>query len=223
MKAFTVVAALCFALLTVPALAQQKPPVQKPPATPPAAPAQKPAAPAPTPTTPPRPFPEGAKIAYFNPQAVVANSKEGKAGRAQLTQLQDKKIKEIQDKQKQVETDQNMISSPTMADDKRATLQKEIDRLQVEIQRMQQDAQQEMQELNNELQMSFNRRLAPIVAQVATEKGLHMVLIADPQTIYWADEGLDLSGEITRRMDATSTAKAPAPEPSSQQPPSPRR
>lgn len=206
MKAFTVVAALSFALLTVPAFAQQKPPV-KPPATPPAQPAQKPAAPAPAPAAAPKPFPEGAKIAYFSPQAIVNDSKDGKAGSAQLKTLQEQKVKEIQDKQKQLETDQNLISSPTLADDKRGALQKEIDRLQVEIQRMQQDAQQELQEKQNELQQQFNRRLGPIVQQVATEKGLHLILIADPQVIYWADTGLDLSAEITRRMDATSTVK----------------
>ena len=219
MKAFTVVASLTFALLTVPALAQQKPP-QKPPATPPVttpATPQKPATPAPAPQTPPKPFPEGAKIAYFNPQYVVANCRDGKAGSAQLKALQDKKVKELQDKQKQVETDQNLINSPTLADDKRAGLQKEIDRLQVDIQRMQQDAQTELNELNNELQQQFQRRLAPIIQQIAAEKGLHIVLLADPQTIYWADEGLDLSVEVARRMDATSTAKPPAPEPSPKQ------
>ena len=47
----------------------------------------------------------------------------------------------------------------------------------------------------------------PIVQQIGVEKGLHMILIADPQTIYWADTSLDLSAEITRRMDATSTTK----------------
>jgi outer membrane protein len=218
MKAFTVVAALSFALLTVPALAQQKPP-QKPPATPPAAPVQKPAAPAPAPAQalPPRPFPEGAKIAYFNPQAVVNDSKEGKAGTAQLKALQEQKVKEIQDKQKQVETDNTLINSPAMADDKRAALQKEIDRLGVDIQRMQQDAQQELQEKQTELQNLFQRRLYPIVEQIATEKNLQMILIADPQTIYWVDRGLDLSAEITRRMDATSTTKTPLPEPSAKQ------
>jgi outer membrane protein len=220
MKAFTVVAALSFALLTVPAFAQQKPP-QKPPATPPltapATPTQKPAAPAPAPQTPPKPFPEGAKIAYFNPQYVVANSKDGKTGSTQLKALQDKKVKEIEDKQKQLATNQNLISSPTLADDKRAGLQKEIDRLQVDIQRMQQDAQAELNEMNNELQAQFQRRLSPIVQQIAAEKGLHLVLLADPQTIYWADEGLDISPEIARRMDAASTTKAPSPEPSPKQ------
>ncbi len=218
MKAFTVVAALSLALLTVPAFAQQKPP-QKPPATPPVvAPTQKPITPPPAATPqPPRPFPEGAKIAYFNPQKIVNDSKDGKAGSAELKALQDKKVKEIQDKQKQLETDQNLVNSPTLADDKRAGLQKEIDRLNVDLQRMQQDAQQELQEKQNELQVAFQRRLAPIVQQVATEKGLQMVLLADPQTIYWADTGLDLSDEITRRMDASSTTKPPQSAPTPKQ------
>jgi outer membrane protein len=214
MKAFTVVAALSFALLTVPAVAQQKPPVTKPPATP-TQPTQKPTVPAPAAAQPqpPKPFPEGAKIAYFSPQEIVNTSKDGKAGTTQLKALQEKKVKEIQDKQKLLETDNNLINSPMLAEDKRAALQKEIDKLGVDIQRMQQDAQQEMQEMQNELQSQFGRKLGPVVQQIAVEKGLHMIFIADPQTIYWADPGLDLSAEIIKRLDAASTAKTPSPEP----------
>ncbi len=213
MKALTVAAALSFALVTVPALAQTQ---QKPPAKPPATPTQKPATPPPpTPASqpqPPKPFPEGAKVAYFNPQEIVNASKDGKAGTAKLNALREKKVKEIQDKQKQLETDNNLINSPTLAEDKRAALQKEIDRLGVDVQRMQQDAQQEMQEMQNDLQGEFGRKLAPVVQQIATEKGLHMVFVVD-QSIYWADPGLDITNEIVKRLDATSTTKSPSPSP----------
>ncbi len=70
--------------------------------------------------------------------------------------------------------------------------------------------------MQTELQNSFGRKLGPIVQQIAAEKGLQMIFIADPQAIYWADPGLDLSAEITRRLDAASTTtppKAPSPEP----------
>src|SRR3954470_20310711 len=56
------------------------PGTQKPaapaPATPPAAPAAQTPPPA---QTPPKPFPEGAKIAYVNVQAIASSSVEGKA------------------------------------------------------------------------------------------------------------------------------------------------
>jgi outer membrane protein len=218
MKALTVAAALSFALVTVQAFAQttQKPPVKPPATQTPPAPTQKPTPP-PTPAQqpqPPKPFPEGAKVAYFNPQEIVNASRDGKAGTAKLNALREKKVKEIQDKQKQLETDNNLINSPTLAEDKRAGLQKEIDRLQVDIQRMQQDAQQEMQEMQNDLQNEFGRKLAPVVQQIATEKGLHMVFVVD-QSIYWADPGLDITNEIVKRLDAGSTTKSPSPAPNS--------
>jgi outer membrane protein len=205
MKAFTVVAALGFALMTVPAIAQQKPPATKPPATPQT---QKPAT-QPTPTQPPaapRPFPEGAKVAYCSLNVIAQQSKEGQAAFQRVKTLQESKLKAIQDKTKQMEADQALINSPSVADDKRAGLQKEVTRLETEIQRMQQDAQNEVNELQQELQVTFGNRVMPIIEQLAKEKGLHMILRIEEAGIIWVDTGLDLSGEIVKRLDASASA-----------------
>jgi Skp family chaperone for outer membrane proteins len=228
MKAFTVVSALSFALLTVPAIAQQKPPVQKPPATSPAQPAlQKPAPPKPiappaAQSQPARPFPEGAKIAFFSLNDVAQGSKAGQAAAAQIKALQEKKVKEIDDKQKQIATNQTLLQSPTLAEDRRAALSKEIDRANLDLQRLQQDAQQEMTDLQNELQRSFAVRVNPIVQQLATEKGLQLLFSREESGLYWSDSGLDLSAEITRRLDAAAP-KPPAPDVPAPQPPAPKK
>jgi Skp family chaperone for outer membrane proteins len=221
MKAFTVVAALSFALMTVPALAQQKPPV-KPPATPPMqqpAP-QKPTMPPATPQQPPKPFPEGAKIAYCSLQEISQNSKVGQAAAAQLKALNDRKVKELDDKRKQIEANTTLIQSPSLAEDKRAALQREIDRGNTDMQRMQQDAQAEWQELNNELQKTFMGKVNPIVQQIAVEKGLQVLFLREESGLLWGDPALDLSAEITRRLDAT---KAPIPDSPVAPPPATRR
>ena len=71
------------------------------PAKPAAAPAQPPA-PAPTlpPAQPPAPFPAGAKIAFFNPQAVFQASADGRAAVGRVNALIEKKQKENADKAK---------------------------------------------------------------------------------------------------------------------------
>src|SRR6185503_11090141 len=79
----------------------QKPPAtppatQQPPATPPATTTPAPPAPAPK---PPAPFPEGAKIAFIDIQAVASNSAEGKAATAKLDELRKKKNSELLAKQ----------------------------------------------------------------------------------------------------------------------------
>jgi Skp family chaperone for outer membrane proteins len=217
MKAFTVVAALIVALFTVPAFAQQKPPVQKPPATAAQPATQKPTTPPVTPPVaqpqPPKPFPEGAKIAFCSLQEISQNSKAGQAAATQLKALNDKKVKEIEDKQKQIQTNQTLLQSPTLADDKRASLQRDIDRGNTELQRMQQDAQAEVQELNNELQQRFLNQVNPIIQQLATEKGLQMIFLREESGLYWSDPALNLSAEIIKRLDAAApAAKPPTPD-----------
>jgi len=217
MRRFTVAVVLSLALGAVPtfAVAQVKPTTpppaatQKPPTTPPATPpaaTQKPATP---PAAPPRPYPEGAKIAFVNIPRIATESAEGKASTARVQALQQKKLAELTAKNKQVETAQAKLNSGgLLSEEARAATQKEIDKLQVEIQRLQQDADAELQDLQQQLQLDFQRKLTPVIQQIAAEKGLHMIL--PDSGLVWADLGLDLTIEIIKRFDAaTSGVKAP--------------
>ena len=220
MRRFTVAVILSLALGAVPtiALAQAKPPTTPPPATqkpptPPPPAAQPPAAappPAAQPAPPPKPFPEGARIAFINVPRIASESAEGKASSSRVKALQERKLAELAAKNKQVETGQQRLNSGALlSDEARAATQKEIDKLNVEIQRMQQDAEAELQELQQQLQVDFQRRLFPIIQQIALEKSLHMLLSTEAGLV-WAEPSLDLTPEILKRFDATTAAvKAP--------------
>jgi outer membrane protein len=221
MRRFTVAVILSLALGAVPTIAraQAKPPTtpppatQKPPTPPPAVATPPPAVAAPPaaqPAPPPRPFPEGAKVAFINVPRIASESVEGKASTGRVTALREKKLAELGAKNKQVETAQAKLSSGALlSDEARAVTQKEIDKLNVEIQRMQQDAEAEMQDLQQQLQLDFQRKLGPIIQQIALEKGLHMLLSTEAGLV-WAEPSLDLTAEIIKRFDAvTAVVKAP--------------
>ena len=176
----------------------QTPPAQTPPATPPAQ-----TAPAP-PATPPRPFPEGARIAYIDIQQIASTSTEGKSATAKIQDLQKKKTAELGEKQKAVQALQTKLqqSGTVLSDPARSQLEKDIEKANREIQFFQQDAQQEIQELQNQLQNEFQQRLQPIIAQIAQERSLHYVLSIRDSGMIWFDTGLDLSSEVIKRFDA---------------------
>jgi outer membrane protein len=208
--------ALALALSAGTAFAQTPPPpapgTQKPAAPAPSAPPTAPAAqtpPAPAPA-PPKPFPEGAKIAYVNVQAIASNSVEGKAATGKLDELRKKKASELAEKNKQLQTAQTKLQQggSVLNDAARGTLEKEIEKLNRDIQFFQQDAQTELQELQNQLQGEFQEKLNPILEQVSTEKGLHMLIDIANSGAVWANSGLDLTAEVIRRFDA-STKTAP--------------
>src|SRR5262245_64018824 len=104
------------------------PPGQQPPATPPAtiAPAQPPA-PAPK---PPAPFPEGAKFAFIDIQAVASNSAEGKAATAKLDELRKKKNTELLAKSNALKAMQDKLQSggSVLNDAARSQLEKDIEK-----------------------------------------------------------------------------------------------
>jgi outer membrane protein len=173
----------------------------------PPAPAQQPAPPS------PRPFPEGAKIAFVDLQTIAANSIEGKAATAKVQQLNQKKLQELNEKNKALQEKQQKLqqSLTVLSDQARSQLEKEIEKMQVDIQRFTQDAQAEVQDLQQDLQLEFQRKLMPIIEQVALDKGLHMVFSTDAG-IVWADRGLDITSEVIKRFDAAvSAASAPKP------------
>ncbi len=211
MRSSLVIVAIGIALMAGPVNAGQTPAAPKPapaagaPAaqTPPAA-AQPAAAPA-----PPRPFPEGAKIAYVNVQRIASESVEGQAATKRLSSLREEKEKDLvarnakfEEARKRLETSASVLSESV-----RGTQQKEVERLQTDLQRATQDAQKAVEDLQNELQMEFQRKLLPVLSEVSAAKSLHMVFSSIDSGVVWADPGLDITTDIIKKLDAAAAAK----------------
>lgn len=202
----SILAAVLLVALAAPSFAQTAPPAappkpQTPPATPPAAPAPAPAvAPKPAPV----PFPADAKIAFIDVNQIAATSAAGKEASKKLTDLTNKKQAEIGEKNKQLQalTTKRDTGSAVLNDTARAQLDKDIDKLQRDIQFASTTAQAELQDLQNELQGEFQKRLIPVIDEVAKEKGLYAVFsIADSGAAY-VHPGLNISDEVVKRLDA---------------------
>ena len=133
----------------------------------------------PPPAAPAAPLPAGAKIAFVNIQAIVATSVEGKADSAKVDALVKKKQGEAPANQKTPQ----------------------------DAQRFQQQAQQEVQQLQAQLQDDFQKKLFPILQQLAQEKHLSMLLSAQDAGLVWAEPGLDLTAEAIKRFDAAIVRK----------------
>jgi outer membrane protein len=207
MRGFPIAASLALVLSAAPVFAQaagQAPPAQAPPAqTPP-----KQAAPAPV-MQPPAPFPAGAKIGVVNLQLIAQNSAEGKAASGRVQALIQKKQTEGADKTKQLQANQQKLqtSGGVMSDAARAALEKDIERQQREGERFQQDAQAEINELQQELQGEFQKKLFPLLQQLAQEKGLQVLLSQQDSGVIWLEPGIDLTAEAVKKLDAASPAK----------------
>ena len=184
----------------------------------PAAPAAQAPAPAPAAAAPVLPFPEGAKIAFVVLQRVVAESAEGKQASARVQALQQKKVAELNERQKAAQGLQEKLdkSGAVMSEAARADLTKQVERANVDIQRATQDAQAEVQELQQQLQEEFQRRIAPIIEAVGKEKGLHYIFNGPDSGLVWADASLDITNDVVKKFDVAKPAAPAAAKPQGQ-------
>jgi outer membrane protein len=213
LKTMMVIPAMSLLLVATPGYAQapttQKPPTQppatQPPATlPPATQQPAPAATAPAPAPrPPAPFPEGAKFAFIDIQAIASNSSEGKAATAKLDELRKKKNAELTAKSNSLKSMQDKLNAggSVLNDTARAQLEKDIEKTQRDLQFAQQDAQTEVQDMTNQLQGDFQDKLNPIIEQLRVDKGLLMIFSIRDAGVVAAEPGLDLSAEVIKRFD----------------------
>ena len=214
MRAFAVVVVLSVVLTASPTFAQA--PAAPAPAKPSAPAAAAPApAPAPAQPTAPRPFPQGAKVAYVVLQRIANESADGRVATTRIQALQQKKAAEMTNMQQKLAAGQQRLEKEgaVMSATAAADLQKQVEKLTVDIQRFTQDAQAEVQELQQSLQGEFQQRLEPVLQVVAAEMGLQFIFNGPDAGLVWADAALDISSEVIKKLDSAKpiTAKPAAP------------
>jgi outer membrane protein len=189
---------------------------QQPPAT---APKPAPAQPA-QPAAPQQKFQDGFKYAYINVQQIAAESNEGKALAAKIKALQEQRAKELQEKNKALQTAQQKLESggSVLNDQARAQLQSDIERQQRDIQRFAEDADQDIANATQQAQNEFGRKLNPVIDKVAREKGVDFVFNAAESGLIWANPGMDLTAEVIRAFDGPAAAAKPAAPAATQKP-----
>lgn len=216
LKTMMVVAALAAAPAAGVASAQTPPAAPAPAEQKPAPADQKPVPPSlqpPAAAAVPRPFPEGAKIAYVDLQYIASNSVEGKAATAKIQEYVKKRTAELTEKSKTLEGLRNKLlqGGTVISDQARSQMEKDIDKMNRELQYAQTEAQSEQQQLTTELQNEFQTRLNPIIDAVASEKNLQMVLSVQDSGAIWVNTGLNLSLEVMKRLDAVAKPTAAPP------------
>ena len=180
------------------------PPAGAKPQTPAQPPATAPAAQPAPPKAPPVPFPQDAKIAFIDINAIAATSAAGKEATKKLAGLDEKMRSEINEKSKALQAMQTKLNTggSVLSDAARSQLEKDIDKAQRDLQFAQQNYQADMQGLQNDLQAEFQKKLLPVIEELAKEKGLHAVFsIADSGAAY-VHPGLNVTDEVVKRLDA---------------------
>jgi outer membrane protein len=179
--------------------AGQTPPPAQTPKPPPALPTGQ-AAPTPAPVLP---FPADSKFAFINMQALLSETKLGKAGLTQMKALTDKQQADLTEKNNAINAlnqkiqQQGAVVTPSAL----AQMNADLEKAQRDMQYARNEAQAQGEELNQRLLTDFQDKVLPIINEFAKEKGLYGVFsVQDSGVAYW-NSALDVTAEISKRID----------------------
>ena len=143
-------------------------------------------------------------MGFIDVQQIIAESVDGKAASARVKALNDRKVAELNEKNKVLLSDQQKLQSgaTVLSASAREELERKIDRQNTDIERTTQDAQKELQDLQQGLQVEFQGKLTPVIAEVSAELGLHMVFSVSDAGLAWANPGLNITADVIKKFDS---------------------
>jgi Skp family chaperone for outer membrane proteins len=135
-------------------------------------------------------------IGILNVPRLVAESIDGKAATAQLKALQLEREKGIADKRSALARLNQSKALPA-----------QIERAQLDLQRVTQDAELDLAALQRDLQVEFDKKLRPVLNQVAGEEHIGIIFQYPAPVISWIVPSMDVTSKVIERLDAAAKEK----------------
>ena len=151
------------------------------------------------------PRPLGAiKIAVIDTAQILKESQAGKRALAELKKVQDQKGGELERQQKEIRDLQAKIDDGrlSLAQDKLADMEKQLEDKVIAVRRMQDDANRELTKKKDDILGSVDQRVMPVINQVGKELGYTLIFRKFESGLIYADEAVDITPIIIQRLDA---------------------
>lgn len=155
---------------------------------------------------------QGVKVAVIDVQRLVTDSVAGKEALAKLKKLQDDKIAEGKAKQDEIEALRKKLNEGrlSLADDKIAELEKQLEEKVTSFRRFQEDAERELNKSRDNSFAEIERKVSPLIEAAGREGGYTLIFNKFQSGLVYADEAADITDLIIQRFDAAAAA-APKP------------
>lgn len=143
--------------------------------------------------------PQVKKIAMVDMQRVLNETKAGVRARNELETSSKTKQDKLDKKRKKLEADAGKLKS--LSGDQLLQAQETLQRESMELQSMLMTLEQELGEQHNKMLEKMYKTAQEIVAKVAKEKTIDLVLVRDAMTVIYAKDGLDITSDIVKLYD----------------------
>ena len=168
----------------------------------------------------------GGKIGVIEVQKIVQESAIGKESLARVQKVQQAKQDELGKRQKELRDMEQKIQDQgkSLSEDAMEKLQKDYQAKALDLKRFQDDAQRELEESQRKELGELEKRIMPVINEVAREQGYTLVFNKFNSGLLFADDkSVDLTEAVITKFNSMIAAPAAAakPAPAAAKPPAP--
>ncbi len=153
----------------------------------------------------------GGKIGVIEVQKIVQESAIGKESLARVQKVQQAKTEDLQKRQKELRDMEQKIQDQgkSLSEDAMEKLQKDYQSKALDLKRFQDDAQRELEESQRKELGELEKRIMPVITEVAREQGYALVFNKFNSGLLFADDkSVDLTEAVITRFNSQIAAPA---------------
>jgi outer membrane protein len=153
------------------------------------------------------------KIGVIEVQKIVQESAIGKESLARVQKIQQTKQEDLQRRQKELRDLEQKIQDQgkSLSEDAMEKLQKDYQAKALDLKRFQDDAQRELEESQRKELGELEKRIMPVITEVARELGYSLVFNKFNSGLLFADDkAVDLTEAVITKFNSQIAAPAPA-------------
>jgi outer membrane protein len=150
-----------------------------------------------------------ARIGVIEVQRIVQESAIGKESLARVQKLQQAKQEDLQKRQKELRDLEQKIQDQgkSLSEEAMEKAQKEYQAKAVDLKRFQDDAQRELEETQRKELGDLEKRIMPVINDVAKEQGYQLVFNKFNSGLLYADDkGVDLTDAVITKFNSQIAA-----------------
>lgn len=143
------------------------------------------------------------KLGVIDVERILTDSTRGKKALEELTKLRDQKNNDLQARKTEVEQLRERFAESrlTLAEDKLADMERQLEDKTLELRRAQDDAQREVQKKQQEEFAKIEREIMPIIQAVGKENGYTMIFNKFQGGLVFADDSVDVTDVVIERFN----------------------
>lgn len=146
-------------------------------------------------------------VAVIDVQQIVQESAAGKEAMARLKKLTDDKMAEGRKlaEARQALEKQLATQGPTLSDQKRSELAKQLEDKDIELRRFDEDARATLEEARRKELDALERQIMPIINELGRELKLQLIFNKYQSGLVFADDAVDITDQVLRRFNTRVT------------------